>query len=475
MPDTAPNQNTPAEVPPVNTGSAQQEPVQTQEIASLEAQIANMSQQITTLTAALAPEPDIAAQPEHPIQLAAFQARLDKIEALAAEQLEDDIVQGMGQAQGAQAWHMQMGIDQVQLALDAMLDGVRPPDGIKPLDGIRDLYHILSGDFEMTGLFHDDRVYLANVNSSTMAKMTADALNKRVMNEFQQYPRWWERIVSLENFTSLQTIKWITVGGVGELPTVAEGAAYTEVTWDDIEQQDDFIKTGGYLGLTMEAIDKDDTRRLRSAPRALAQASWLTLSRAIAAIFTSNSGVGPNIFYDDSNTRALFHTSNGNLGTAALSWSSWVATRVAMRKQTEHNSGERLGALTAPWYLLVPTDLEMLGIQTLASAKEPGTGDNDINPEAVGDMRTERLRRAQDRTIVVDLWTDVNNWAAVANPMLYPSIGLGFRFGSTPEIFSVVSPTAGLMFTNDVMPIKARFFFATGPIDWRGVYKHNVT
>ena len=76
--------------------------------------------------------------------------------------------------------------------------------------------------------------------------------------------------------------------------------------------------------------------------------------------------------------------------------------------------------------------------------------------------------------IVVDLWTDADNWAAVADPRLYPSIGLGFRYGRTPEIFSVASPTAGLMFTNDTMPVKVRFFFAVGPTDYRGLYKENV-
>ena len=38
-----------------------------------------------------------------------------------------------------------------------------------------------------------------------------------------------------------------------------------------------------------------------------------------------------------------------------------------MRKQTELNSGERLGALTAPKYLLVPPDLEITALQVLAS------------------------------------------------------------------------------------------------------------
>ena len=102
------------------------------------------------------------------------------------------------------------------------------------------------------------------------------------------------------------------------------------------------------------------------------------------------------------------------------------------------------------------------------------TTSNDINPIAQGEGREERLRHARERVIVVDLWTDTNNWAAVCNPQLWPTIGLGFRYGNTPEIFSVASPTAGLMFSNDVLPVKVRFFYATGPMDWRGMYKHNV-
>ena len=59
--------------------------------------------------------------------------------------------------------------------------------------------------------------------------------------------------------------------------------------------------------------------------------------------------------------------------------------------------------------------------------------------------------------------------------MLYPSIGLGFRYGESPEIYSVADPRAGLMFSNDVMPVKVRYLYAVGPIDYRGLYKHNVT
>ena len=76
-----------------------------------------------------------------------------------------------------------------------------------------------------------------------------------------------------EDFATLQTVQWITLGGIGALPTVAEGAAYTELTWDDSKETATWAKKGGYLGITLEAMDKDDVGRMRAAPRALAQSA----------------------------------------------------------------------------------------------------------------------------------------------------------------------------------------------------------
>jgi len=390
-----------------------------------------------------------------------------------AELTEANVIQVGGIAPRSPAISMgRTSIEQVEAALEALLAGTRPPDGIQPLSGIREMYHLLSGDYEMTGLYHHDRVMLANVNSSTMAGLVANALNKRVVNEFQKYPQWWLPIVIIDDFTTLQDIKWITLGGIGDLPTVAEGAAYTELTWDDQTETAAFLKRGGYLGITLESVDKDETHKLRAAPRALAQAAYLTLAKGIAGIFTVNSGTGPAM----SDGLVLFHASHNNLGSTALSWSSWGATKIAMRQQTELNSEERLGGLTAPRYMLVPSDLEVTALQILASEQQPSADSaaSAENPFAEGNSHSARMEAARKRVIVIDLWTSATNWAAVADPMLYPSIGLGFRYGRTPEIFSVASPTAGLMFTNDVMPVKVRFFFAAGPQDWRGLYKHNV-
>lgn len=402
----------------------------------------------------------------------AIDAAIEEAKQEVATLTADDVIDLPGRPPRSQIHGMTNGREEFERAFEALLSGKRPPNDVRPLSGIREAYLLLTGDYNMTGMFRPENVQLAAVNSTTMAGMVANAMNKRVINLFQEYPMWWAPAVTEEDFATLQDARWITLGGVGELPTVSEGAAYTEMDWDDQTETDSFVKKGGYLGITLEAIDKDDTRRLQAAPRALAQAAWLTLGKSISAIFTSNSGTGPTM--SDSNN--LFDNSNhSNLGSSAFSGAAIRATKIAMMKQTELNSGERLGALTAPYYYWVPVDLEDTAVVELASAKEPGVADNDINPYAEGDARQARLARARSRIITVPFWTDTDNWAAQANPMLYPSIGLGYRYGRTPEIFSVASPTAGLMFTNDTMPVKVRFFYAVGPTDWRGLYKHNVS
>ena len=392
--------------------------------------------------------------------------------------VEPGVVQ-MGNAapRGGRIQGMLDSLDRLTLAAEALIAGVRPAQGVRPLTGIRELYHHLSGDYDMTGVFQPDRIQFANVNSSTMAGIVANALNKAIIAEFQEYPRWWESFTTVMDFVTLQQVKWILLGGIGELPTVAEGAAYTELTWDDNTETATFVKKGGYLGITLEAIDKDDTSRIAAAPRALAQAAWLTLSKSISAIFTTASGVGPNLA--DGNALFYARTAGTNVGSTALSLTSWNAARLAMRKFTELNSGERLGGLLSPKFLLVPPDLETTALQILASESDylyalSNGQAAPVNVNASGDAFNARMAAAKSRVIVVDLWTDANDWAAVADPRLWPTIGIGFRYGRQPEIFSVASPTAGLMFSNDTLPVKVRYFYATGPMDWRGMYKANV-
>jgi hypothetical protein len=126
------------------------------------------------------------------------------------------------------------------------------------------------------------------------------------------------------------------LGTVASVPTVAEGAEYTELQLGDNVETSSFVKKGGYIGLTLEAIDRDESRKLKQIPRELAFAA---LARsAVAAIFTDNSAIGPTL----ADTGALFNNTvvttlggHANLLTTALgtTFTAWDAAAAAMYNQ----------------------------------------------------------------------------------------------------------------------------------------------
>jgi hypothetical protein len=82
--------------------------------------------------------------------------------------------------------------------------------------------------------------------------------------------------------------------------------------------------------------------------------------------------------------------------------------------------------------------------------------------------------------IVVPEWTDATDWAYIVDPAVFPVIHMSYSQAPgggghpAPELFSVTSETSGLMFTNDVLPIKVRDEFAVGVSGYLGVGKRNV-
>lgn len=374
--------------------------------------------------------------------------------------------QVMGLGRSLDAPRVQVGLnelDRLQAVMDRLC-GLKPASealqAIRPVSGIRELYLMVTGDYDFRGVFDAERVALANVTSTTMTSLVKNAFNKVILDYFNTVDRWWEPIVSEEDFDSMKDVTLITLGGFEDLPTVAEGGAYTELEWSDAEEVVSFVKKGAYVGVTLEMMDKDETRAFRAIPRKLAIAGYRTLSGMVAELWTANSGVGP-YWPSGQSTYRLFNTTYGNLGTAELSASAWDAVIQAMYKQTEATSGERLGI--RPAYLVVPIELEKTALTIMESEGEPGTGDNDAN-----------VRRGSSRVVVCPEMTDANDWLAVADPRVWPAIVVGYRFGRVPEVFVADQETVGSMFTNDEMRIKARFVVAVGVADYRPLYKNNV-
>lgn len=395
-------------------------------------------------------------------------------ETLAALQ-EANVIFNNGNAPRGGGIHVSDPMDEVRGHVNYFFGA---PGAVPPPANMRnfaDLYVALTGDTEFHGVFRPDRVTLSGANLTTLPNLAVDAMNKIIVEQmrYMDHWRWYERIVSVEpNDGTLNDMKWITLGGIANLPTVSEGAPYTELNVADTKETSAFVKAGGYVGITREMIRNSAIQQMQAIPRALANAAIRSRSAAVSAIFTANSGTGPTLAQDST---VLFHINHGaNVQATAFGTdaTAWRAARAECFQHAEVGSGKPLGIY--PRYALLPAELYDVALSVF------GYGEG---------MPTAYSPEAQDRgfadprpiPLTVPDWTDGTDWAYIVDPNVYPVIQMSYsqnpggRTHPAPELFTAASETAGLMFTNDILPIKVRDEFAVGVNGWRGIGKRNVT
>jgi hypothetical protein len=407
-------------------------------------------------------------------QPAGLQLAVEDARSLVSELTGKQVVQGPGNVQA-----MFSSEDQLQAAVDDLFGAPREAhlQQVRParLSGIRELYLMLTGDDDLHGGYYPQRARLATTADFT--GLVKNALNKVIVNHWQELGRagydWWERVATVEHFNTLNQITGTLVGTVGSLPVVNEGAAYTELVVGDSPETASFTKYGGYIPLTLELIDRDETQKLRAYPRELATAGLRKISSLVAAIFTASSGVGPTM----ADTGALFNATavttaggHANLRTTALSAAEWDAVSTAVYNQplliknadTYYGTGPSMAI--NPRYLLVPRALQLAAMKILYPTLE-----NAAN------IYSENMQRGQPGDVVtVPEWTDATNWAAACDPRVAPAIFIGERFGLLPEIFIAGGEYAPAVFTNDEHRLKVRHFLAVWVNDFRPLHKSNV-
>jgi len=359
--------------------------------------------------------------------------------------------------------------DQINAALHDLLGATRPPqlESLHPtrLSGIRELYLLMTGDTGFSGGYHSERAQFAA--SSNLPALLKNTMNKLIFDQWQELGRsgyrWWEPVVQVEHFNSLQEITGVLVGEVTVLPSIAEGAAYTELAVKDSAETGSWGKYGGYVGLTLEMFERDETHKLRQYPRKLASAALRRISALVGACFTANSGTGPAMS-DGYNVFEAPH--HANLGTAALSSVSWEAAGKAIYSQpmVVGSGGTAPKLALDARYLLVPRDLRLTAMNLLypSFAHESNIFSENMQRGQMGDV------------ITCPEFIDANDWAALADPRLAPGIILGERFGVLPEIIIADGDSNGALFTNDEVRMKVRHWVSVFVADYRPLYKANV-
>ena len=368
--------------------------------------------------------------------------------------------------------------ERLQAAVDDMFGAPREKQllsaSVPRLSGIRELYLNTTGDYDLHGGYFPERAQLATTGD--FSGLVKNSLNKLVTNTWEELGKagydWWKDVTVQEHFNSLHEITGTLIGTVGDLPSIAEGGPYTELQVGDSSEIASFVKYGGYIPLTLELIDRDETRKLRSYARELASAGMRKISKLVAEIFTVNSGTGPYL----ADGSLLFNTTpvttsggHANLGTLALNHTNWdvVSSNVYNQPMLIKDALSYFG--TGPRMAVNPKYI-LVGRSQQKAAMEICTGSLVREPDYVYD----NVLKGSAVPLVVPEWTDANDWAAACDPRVAPAIFVGERFGLAPEIFIAGDELSPAVFSNDEHRLKVRHYLAVWVNDFRPLFKCNV-
>jgi hypothetical protein len=402
-----------------------------------------------------------------------LKAAIEDARDMVGELTGGEVVHGPGRISG-----MVTSEERLQAAVDDLFgaprDEAQKALSVAKLSGIRELYLMLTGDVDLHGGYFPNRTQLATTADFT--GLVKNALNKLVINTWEALGRagynWWQQISLTEHFNSLHDITGTLIGTVGDLPTVAEGEPYTELVVGDSPETASFVKYGGYIPLTLELIDRDETRKLRAYARELASAGLRKISKLVSEIFTANGGIGPTM----ADSGSLFNATavsmaggHANLRTGALNGDEWDAVCAAVYAQpmliknedTYYGTGPKMAV--NPKYLLIPRTLQKAAFQILQGefVREQ-------------DYVYDNVLKGTGVPLVVPEWTDADNWAAACDPAIAPAIYVGERFGVLPEIYVAGDELSPAVFMSDEHRLKVRHYLAVWVNDFRPLHKNNV-
>ena len=367
--------------------------------------------------------------------------------------------------------------DKRQAALDGLFLG-QPVDGVPPYRSLRQAYLDISGTTmdpldsrlpfailaEAVTFVPDDMRLTESVTTSTWAAMLGDSMTRRMIREYAApaFSSWRAITGPSVPLSDFRTQRRVRVGGYGDLPKVNEAGTYQPLgTPSDQEASYQPAKFGGLEDLTLETIANDDIGAVRQIPIKLGRAAARTLYHAVwNGVILAN----PNTTYDN---QPLFSSAHGNTGTLALNDAGLFAVETAMRRQSAFgHPDEVLGEANMPVTLVVPTGLRRVASDLTNSPVA-------VIPAANATMPNPYQGRYQ--IIVIDDWTDQNDWYAFADPMSVPILEIGFLNGrEEPELFVQDQPTTGSVFTADKITYKIRHIWGIGILDHRGAYRQVV-
>lgn len=288
----------------------------------------------------------------------------------------------------------------------------------------------------------------AAYDTTDFTSMTENLGYKALFDGFASAERSWDTWCAVGSVPDFKQFGVPRISATSLLPTVAENAAYTNLTRVDEGEHGQAVKYGGLISYSWEAVVNNDLTSFADQAASCGEAAQATIDTEVYTLLLANPAMGDTV--------TLFHATHGNSGTAALDLAGLIATRVAMGRQTDGNSRD-LGIRLA--HLLVPLELQ-------------DTADDLANSEWLVDSggSAQRINTVRNTFTVIPTHqlTDINNWYGLA------------RRGQTFKVFFLNGQQAPSIeqetgWDTDAVHWKVRSVFDVVPQDWRGMYLNAVT
>jgi hypothetical protein len=282
--------------------------------------------------------------------------------------------------------------------------------------------------------------------------------------EIRDYNLWRNLVSNYGNLKNFNEQRRVRYGGYGLLPTVAEQGTYQPLLSPGNESvKYTPSKRGGTEDLTWEFMLNDDVGAIRDIPKRLGLAAIMTLSSEVLDFLRTNP-----LIYDNFNLfDAVNHGSNTATGVPLASTTLTAAIN-AMRDQTAYgNSAQLLGGVNKPRRLWVPNELSNIGYKLTASETDVGAaGEAATTPNPIRGLYSNL------ELVIVDDFTDNNDWFLTADPLNMPLVEVGFLNGNDePEMFVQGDQNVGSMFNADKITYKIRHVHGKVVLEWRGFYR----
>lgn len=358
-------------------------------------------------------------------------------------------------------------VDKMQKALDMLFDDSLAQE--QEYKGIPEFLGIREAVQRITGVDVDEarRSHGRNIKESTTADfpiMLGDSMNKKLVKEynFMKAREIWTKFVTEESFTNLNTQKMTRVGGFGELPTVAEDAAYSTLSTPS-EDNPTYtpVKKGGTFSLTEEMLINDDLRGLKKVPKELARAAIQTLNIFVYNLLLGRGGsdnLNSLTIYDGG---VLYSAAHGNLATSALGATSFETAMAKMANQEQADSGIPIGLQGK--YLLTPYELRKTAWDVTVNGLTQANANGGSIQNAQSGYNVEPLVLPNAYAGGVS-----NFWILIADPMDIEGLTVGYLGNKKqPEVLLQDNPTVATVFTNDRITYRTKFRFGGAIADYR--------